>query len=72
MEQDFNDSDLKKGLSSGSDTGNAVSRFENDFEVIAILGKGNFGTVKKCRNKLDDSHYAVKITEKLNKKSSLA
>jgi hypothetical protein len=67
--QGFNDTDLKRGVSSGSEAGYAASRFENDFEVLAILGKGNFGTVKKCRNRLDDSLYAVKITEKLNKKS---
>ena len=41
-----------------------VSRFDNDFEVIETLGAGNFGKVVKCRNKLDNAMYAVKITSK--------
>lgn len=46
-----------------------VSRFENDFETIETLGAGNFGKVYKCKNKLDHSLYAVKITSKSLKSS---
>jgi len=37
-----------------------LSRYEKDFEVIEILGTGNFGAVLKCRNRLDKEFYAVK------------
>jgi len=39
------------------------SRFEKEFEVISELGKGHFGLIKKCRNRLDGLEYAVKITK---------
>jgi hypothetical protein len=39
------------------------SRFEKEFEVISELGKGYFGLIKKCRNRLDGLEYAVKITK---------
>jgi len=54
------------------------SRFNEDFEEIWNLGKGNFGSVVnfisnfiikiKCQNKLDKIEYAIKITEKQHPK----
>ncbi|RWS12890.1 eukaryotic translation initiation factor 2-alpha kinase-like protein, partial [Dinothrombium tinctorium] len=38
-----------------------VSRFYNDFEIIQRLGKGGYGVVLECRNKIDTCHYAIKI-----------
>ncbi|XP_077879833.1 eukaryotic translation initiation factor 2-alpha kinase 1 isoform X2 [Ictidomys tridecemlineatus] len=37
-----------------------TSRYLNEFEEIAILGKGGYGRVYKVRNKLDGQHYAIK------------
>ncbi|KAI8912864.1 kinase-like domain-containing protein [Gorgonomyces haynaldii] len=37
------------------------SRFQEEFTDIHILGRGAFGHVSSCRNKLDDRHYAVKV-----------
>ncbi len=39
------------------------SRFEKEFEVVSEIGKGHFGVVKRCRNRLDGLEYAVKITK---------
>jgi len=36
------------------------SRYVSDYEEIEDLGKGGFGEVMKCRNKLDGRYYAVK------------
>lgn len=36
------------------------SRYASEFEELAALGKGGFGTVFKCRNVLDGREYAVK------------
>ncbi|KAK8958666.1 putative serine/threonine-protein kinase GCN2 [Platanthera guangdongensis] len=36
------------------------SRYLNDFEEIHFLGRGGFGHVVLCKNKLDGRHYAVK------------
>jgi serine/threonine protein kinase len=36
------------------------SRYASEFEELAALGKGGFGTVFKCRNVLDGRDYAVK------------
>lgn len=67
------DARLKKIDFDGSDSGVLdiskddhiqVSRFDNDFEIVETLGAGNFGKVVKCRNKLDKSMYAVKITSR--------
>lgn len=40
------------------------SRFDQDFEEISTVGRGHFGTVVRCRNKLDGIEYAIKITDK--------
>lgn len=36
------------------------SRFEHDFEVVKVVGKGSFGTVHKVKSRVDGVHYAVK------------
>ncbi|PKA56267.1 putative serine/threonine-protein kinase GCN2 [Apostasia shenzhenica] len=36
------------------------SRYLDDFEEVHSLGRGGFGHVVLCRNKLDGRHYAVK------------
>jgi serine/threonine protein kinase len=36
-------------------------RFEEEFEIITILGRGAFGKVFHTRNLLDSQHYAVKM-----------
>lgn len=36
------------------------SRYASEFEELAALGKGGFGTVFRCRNVLDGREYAVK------------
>ncbi len=40
------------------------SRFQQDFTEIATLGKGHFGKVLRSQNKLDQLHYAVKVSTK--------
>lgn len=47
------------------------ARFNEDFIEICNLGKGNFGSVVKCQNKLDGIEYAIKITEKQHPKKRL-
>ncbi|XP_074866291.1 eukaryotic translation initiation factor 2-alpha kinase 1 [Carettochelys insculpta] len=37
-----------------------TSRYLNEFDEIARLGEGGYGTVYKVRNKLDGQYYAVK------------
>jgi hypothetical protein len=39
------------------------SRFEKEFEVLGEIGKGYYGVIKRCRNRLDGLEYAVKITK---------
>jgi len=36
------------------------SRYASEFEELAALGKGGFGTVFRCRNVLDGREYALK------------
>lgn len=40
--------------------GGALARFQNEFEVLAQLGRGSFGSVFHVRNRLDGMDYAVK------------
>ena len=40
--------------------GTAPSRYTEDFEELCHLGKGGFGSVTKCLNKIDGSVYAIK------------
>ncbi|KAJ3151444.1 hypothetical protein HK101_001885, partial [Irineochytrium annulatum] len=40
--------------------GQTLSRYRADFDEVAFLGKGGFGSVVKSRNKLDNRFYAVK------------
>ncbi|KAL4460013.1 hypothetical protein ABPG74_003539 [Tetrahymena malaccensis] len=40
-----------------------MDRFEQDYEVLQVLGSGFFGTVYKCQNKIDKNIYAVKVTK---------
>lgn len=47
------------------------SRFNEDFVEIWTLGKGHFGSVVKCQNKLDGIEYAIKITERQHPKRRL-
>uniref|UniRef100_A0A8D1G2F4 Eukaryotic translation initiation factor 2-alpha kinase 1 n=1 Tax=Sus scrofa TaxID=9823 RepID=A0A8D1G2F4_PIG len=37
-----------------------TSRYLNEFEELATLGKGGYGRVYKVRNKLDGQYYAIK------------
>lgn len=45
---------------SGAGTPGVLSRYAQDFEESAILGKGAFGKVIKARNRLDGRFYAIK------------
>lgn len=40
------------------------SRFYSDFEILGTLGHGSFGTVYKCRSRLDSREYAVKVAKR--------
>lgn len=37
-----------------------ASRYDADFEELALLGAGGFGCVVRARNRLDETEYAVK------------
>lgn len=43
--------------------GSQESRFKAEFEVLGEIGKGHFGVIKRCKNRLDGLEYAVKITK---------
>ncbi|CAO2838715.1 unnamed protein product [Amaranthus hypochondriacus] len=49
--------------SRGSDAryGYMISRYKDEFEELAMLGEGVFGKVFRCRNKLDEKEYAIKV-----------
>ncbi|KAH9310728.1 hypothetical protein KI387_025763, partial [Taxus chinensis] len=49
----------------------ANSRYLNDFEEICLLGRGGFGHVVLCKNKLDGRHYAMKKIRLKDKSLSL-
>jgi len=40
-----------------------ASRFQCEFEEQGILGSGTFGTVYRCKNRLDGCMYAIKVTK---------
>lgn len=57
---------------SGGGTAGVISRYAQDFEESAILGKGAFGKVIKARNRLDGRFYAIKkIRHREDKLSSI-
>jgi serine/threonine protein kinase len=39
----------------------AKEEFEQKFRVISLLGKGSFGFVYECEDKVDNQTYAVKV-----------
>jgi hypothetical protein len=41
--------------------GTSRSRYQTDFEELSVLGRGGFGEVRLCRNRIDDILYAIKI-----------
>eukprot|EP00050_Salpingoeca_kvevrii_P017737 m.67810 g.67810 ORF g.67810 m.67810 type:complete len:628 (-) comp7695_c1_seq1:638-2521(-) len=41
-----------------------ISRYQKEFIEESVLGAGEFGTVHKCRNRLDGTHYAIKKSKK--------
>lgn len=49
-------------ISDKSQSSSNKSRFEHDYEIVEVIGKGYFGTVYKCVNKVDGLFYAVKCT----------
>ena len=57
---------LKWGASSTASSGatsSTRSRFQDDFEVVKVIGGGSFGTVHKVKSRLDGVCYAVKSTK---------
>jgi hypothetical protein len=42
-------------------------RFKRDFVILDKVGEGEFGTVYRCRNKIDGRVYAVKESKKMEK-----
>ncbi len=48
----------------GSTPFNRKSRFYEDFEILDTLGNGSFGTVYKCRQRVDGRLYAVKAAKR--------
>ncbi|XP_073116363.1 eIF-2-alpha kinase GCN2 isoform X3 [Elaeis guineensis] len=52
----------KPGISYSGDNASSRpnSRYLNDFEEVCSLGRGGFGHVVLCKNKLDGRQYAVK------------
>lgn len=49
---------------------NYKSRYLEDFDPVACLGKGGFGVVFEAKNKIDDCHYAIKRILLPNKEES--
>ena len=45
------------------------SRLERDFELISVLGSGEFGKVYHCLNRFDGIHYAIKAIERTDNES---
>lgn len=48
----------------------SFSRFLSDFEVVALLGDGSFGSVYSVRNRTDRRTYAVKAAKREARSSS--
>jgi len=46
------------------------SRFYQDFDIVGTLGTGSYGTVFKCRSRLDGCTYAIKAAKKIAKGAS--
>jgi len=53
---------ISSGSTSGLSPANpfTISRYQQDFEELGLLGRGGFGEVRKCRNRIDGLVYAVK------------
>ncbi|XP_057815476.2 eIF-2-alpha kinase GCN2 isoform X2 [Cryptomeria japonica] len=49
-----------KLLGEGNASSIVNSRYQSDFEEVCLLGRGGFGHVVLCKNKLDGRHYAMK------------
>lgn len=43
---------------------NNISRYHQEFLELELIGKGQFGSVYKCVNRLDGCVYAVKKSTK--------
>ncbi|CAM6107497.1 unnamed protein product [Calypogeia fissa] len=57
---DFFWSASPKLLGNENDSSTSSSRYSSDFEELFLLGKGGFGHVVLCKNKLDGRRYAMK------------
>lgn len=60
-QQRFSQNSINQCLSGGQSTIEAFSRFEEDYEVLKVLGSGNFGCVYQCKKHIDGNVYAVKV-----------
>ena len=54
----------KGGSKASQRNGANISRFHQEFEQVGELGAGEFGTVLKCKNRLDGTMYAIKRSKK--------
>ena len=52
------------GLITSNANVSETSRFDTDYEIIGTLGDGSFGTVYKCRSRVDKRMYAIKIAKR--------
>ncbi|CAI8051674.1 Wee1-like protein kinase 2 [Geodia barretti] len=43
---------------------NNISRYQEEFKEVVVIGSGSFGTVYKCINRLDGCAYALKKSHK--------
>eukprot|EP00250_Pteridium_aquilinum_P002999 c132_g2_i1 orf=137-1987(+) len=62
-----------KELLFGENSGHtsSTSRYSSDFEELSVLGKGGFGYVVLCKNKLDGRQYAMKKIRLTDKSPAL-